>query len=165
MPPLLQRSQAILLMSDFEGLPVALLEAMAAGVVRAIDSGIPELVHHEHTGLLVPNDPIAAASALVRLSEDPGLWQHCSEQARALMQSHYSADHCIERWLEVIGEPQSAEGARFPIATTGLGRLLPLADPRFRSQYPPPRSCWSRLHPWRLLGRLRRGAVRIMQPG
>ncbi|QVL52060.1 MAG: glycosyltransferase [Cyanobium sp. M30B3] len=31
--PLLHRNQAILLMSDFEGLPVALLEAMAAGVV------------------------------------------------------------------------------------------------------------------------------------
>ena len=42
--PLLQRSQAILLMSEYEGLPVALLEAMAAGVVpvvRSIESGIP----------------------------------------------------------------------------------------------------------------------------
>jgi colanic acid/amylovoran biosynthesis glycosyltransferase len=51
--PLLQRSQAILLMTAFEGLPVALLDAMAAGVVlvvRAIESGIPEQVHHERTG-------------------------------------------------------------------------------------------------------------------
>ena len=97
--PLLQRSQAILLMSDFEGLPVALLEAMAVGVVpvvRAIESGIPESVQHEHTGLLVENDPAKAAAALLRLSREPDLWQHCSTQAQALVQAGYGADQCLQ---------------------------------------------------------------------
>jgi colanic acid/amylovoran biosynthesis glycosyltransferase len=54
--PLRQCSQSILLMSDFEGLPLALLEAIAievVPVVRVIESGIPDLVHHERTGMLV----------------------------------------------------------------------------------------------------------------
>jgi glycosyltransferase involved in cell wall biosynthesis len=43
----------ILLIPDFEALPLALLEAMATGilpVVRAIKSGISEVVHHESKG-------------------------------------------------------------------------------------------------------------------
>ncbi|MDI9406535.1 MAG: glycosyltransferase family 4 protein [Chitinophagaceae bacterium] len=162
--PLLQRSQAILLMSDFEGLPVALLEAMAAGVVpvvRAIESGIPELVHHERTGLLVGNDPAEAAAALVRLSREPGLWQRCSTQSRALVEGGYGADQCFERWLAVMEQQRGPARPTFPIRTAGLRRLLPHADPRFQSQYQPPPSRWSRLHPRRLLGRLRRGVARI----
>jgi colanic acid/amylovoran biosynthesis glycosyltransferase len=166
--PLLQRSQAILLMSDFEGLPVALLEAMAAGVVpvvRAIESGIPELVHHERTGLLVSNDPAQAASALVRLCRDPHLWQRFSTQTRALVEAGYGADQCFERWLGVMEQQRGPTHPPFPIRTTDLRGLLPLADPRFRSQYLRPPSRWSRLHPRRVLGRLRRGVARIMQPG
>ena len=153
--PLLQRCQAILLMSDFEGLPVALLEAMAAGVVpvvRSIESGIPELVLHERTGLLVGNDPAEAAAALVRLSREPDLWQHCSTQARELVQSGYAADQCFERWLGVIGQHQNAGRSRAPIRTRDLRRFLPLADPRFQSQYPAPPPRWSRLYRRRVLG-------------
>ncbi len=56
-----------------EGIPVVLMEAMASGlpVVASNISGIPELVEHEHTGLLVPpRDPSALADALARLSRD-----------------------------------------------------------------------------------------------
>jgi len=162
--PLLQLSQAILLMSDFEGLPVALLEAMAAGVVpvvRAIESGIPELVQHEHTGMLVGNDPAEAAAELVRLSREPVLWQSCSIQSRALVGAGYGEDHCFDRWLELIVKGRAAAPPRFPISTTNLRRLLPLADPRFQGQYPLPPSRWSRLHPRWLLGPLRRGVARI----
>jgi glycosyltransferase involved in cell wall biosynthesis len=161
--PLLQRSQAILLMSDFEGLPVALLEAMAAGVVpvvRAIESGIPELVHHEHTGLLVGNDPAEAAAALVRLSREPDLWQRCSTQSRALVEGGYGADQCFERWLGVMVQLRGPARPPFPIRTAGLRRLLPLTDARFQSHYAPPPSRWSRLHPRRMLGRLKRSVDR-----
>jgi colanic acid/amylovoran biosynthesis glycosyltransferase len=59
-----------------EGIPVALMEAMSGGVpVVASDiSGIPELVEHEATGLLVPpRDARALADALRRLRDDPSL--------------------------------------------------------------------------------------------
>jgi glycosyltransferase involved in cell wall biosynthesis len=56
-----------------EGIPVALMEAMAMGlpVVASAISGIPELVESEHTGLLVPpRDPSALADALQRLIQN-----------------------------------------------------------------------------------------------
>jgi glycosyltransferase involved in cell wall biosynthesis len=50
------------------------LEAAAAGlpVVAAAHGGLPEIIRHEQTGLLVaPNDPSALAAALRRLADDP----------------------------------------------------------------------------------------------
>jgi glycosyltransferase involved in cell wall biosynthesis len=144
---ILQRCQAILLMSDFEGLPVALLEAMAAGVVpvaRAIESGIPELVLQEQTGLLVANDPAEAVDALVRLIHEPRLWHHCSTQALALIEEVYGAEQCSERWLELIQQTHSTAMVQmhFPMKTSNLRQTIPMADQRFQAQYylnaPPP---------------------------
>ena len=59
-----------------EGIPVALMEALASerAVVATALSGIPELVEHERTGLLVPErDAAALAGALLRLYNDPRL--------------------------------------------------------------------------------------------
>lgn len=131
---LLQRSQAILLMSDFEGLPVALLEAMAAGVVpvvRSIPSGIPELVHNERTGLLVANDPADAAAALIRLSQNPDLWQNCSRNGCSLVEASYSAEQCYAQWMKLIQQQHGSSKPQFPINDANLTRTLPLADSRF----------------------------------
>lgn len=61
---------------DRDGLPVAIVEAMSVGVpvVTTPVAGIPEVVQHERTGLLVPpGDPDALARAIGRLLGDPGL--------------------------------------------------------------------------------------------
>jgi colanic acid/amylovoran biosynthesis glycosyltransferase len=161
----LLRSQAILLMSDFEGLPVALLEAMACGVVpvvRSIPSGIPELVHHESTGLLVANDSEEAAAALLRLSNEPDLWQHCSVQCRSLVENGYSSDHSFDRWERLIQQQNGSTRIQFPISKANLRQLLPLDDQRFQSHYRQPQSLFSKLHPRRILGRLRRIAQTMM---
>jgi glycosyltransferase involved in cell wall biosynthesis len=68
-----------------EGIPVALMEAMATGlaVVASNLSGIPELVEHDHTGLLVePRDVIALADALGQLARDEPLRRRLGEAAR-----------------------------------------------------------------------------------
>lgn len=62
---------AVALSSRNEGTPVALIEAMAAGrpVVATAVGGVPDVVEHERSGLLVPaSDPAALASAIVRLA-------------------------------------------------------------------------------------------------
>lgn len=61
---------------DFEGTPVALIEALAAGraVVATDVGGVAEVVRPGHTGLLVPpNDAAALADAMQRLLADPAL--------------------------------------------------------------------------------------------
>jgi colanic acid/amylovoran biosynthesis glycosyltransferase len=71
---------------DREGIPVVLMEAMACGipVVASDISGIPELVEHERTGLLVPpGDPAALAEALARVHWDPELARRLAADGRA----------------------------------------------------------------------------------
>jgi colanic acid/amylovoran biosynthesis glycosyltransferase len=79
---LLRRADAAVLASVVtatgkrEGIPVALMEAMASElpVVATRISGIPELVEDGASGLLVPpEDPAALAGALQRLAADPAL--------------------------------------------------------------------------------------------
>jgi glycosyltransferase involved in cell wall biosynthesis len=103
----LAEAHSILLMSDYEGLPVALLEAMALGVVpvaRNIPSGIPEVVRHEVTGLLVDEQPASAAAAILRLATDNSLWQSCSENSAALVRERFGEEECHNRWLALIAE-------------------------------------------------------------
>src|SRR5262249_21933640 len=67
--------ELFVLPSLWEGLPNALLEAMAFGlsVIASEVDGVPEAVTHGETGLLVPpNDPGALAAALEAALADPG---------------------------------------------------------------------------------------------
>jgi colanic acid/amylovoran biosynthesis glycosyltransferase len=67
-----------------EGIPVALMEAMAAGVpvVSTAITGIPELVVDGVTGLLVEQrDPQALADAIERLMDDPALRKRLRDAA------------------------------------------------------------------------------------
>ncbi len=62
--------------SDIEGLPLAVLEAMALGrpIAATAVGGVPGVIRDRETGLLVdPKDPIGLAFATVKLLEDEGL--------------------------------------------------------------------------------------------
>jgi glycosyltransferase involved in cell wall biosynthesis len=88
---LLRDAECFAMPSLSEGMPMALLEAMAYGmaIVASRAGGIPELVEDGVTGLLVdPGDPDALAAALTRLAADPDLRARLAaasrEHARAL---------------------------------------------------------------------------------
>ncbi|MBW3600171.1 MAG: glycosyltransferase, partial [Planctomycetes bacterium] len=93
-----------------EGIPVVLMEALGSGVpaVASRLSGIPELVIHEETGLLVPQrDAVALADALERLASDPALRRQLGEAGAAKVRSefdlHKNAAALAAHFREITG--------------------------------------------------------------
>ena len=76
-----------------EGLPVTMVEAMAHGcaIVATRVGGIPELIHDNANGLLVPpGDPVALAAALARVMREPGLASRLGAAARQNFERDWS---------------------------------------------------------------------------
>jgi glycosyltransferase involved in cell wall biosynthesis len=83
-PDLMAASDLYLNTSRYEGMPVALLEAMASGlpIVATRVAGNTELVGHEENGLLCPLDePAALAEAIIRMLSDTEFYGKCSTGA------------------------------------------------------------------------------------
>jgi glycosyltransferase involved in cell wall biosynthesis len=103
----LNRAAVFCLPSHAEGLPMALLEAMAAGkaVVASRVGGIPEAVRDGENGLLVPpRDAQALATALARVLEDAGLRARLGEQARDTVAQHYSTEAICGRLAAIYND-------------------------------------------------------------
>ena len=104
--PYLARMDVFLMSSAYEGLPVALVEAMSMGVpvVATEVSGVREVVQHGDAGYLVPFDTevVQGLAAYVgRLVENPGLAQTLGRQAREHVQENLSVER-MQRELEEI---------------------------------------------------------------
>jgi len=93
--------------SVMEGLCTAILDAFAVGVpvVATRAGGIPELVRHEETGLLVePRQPAALAAAIVRALRDEPLRRRMTARARACLLESFTNDAMVEGTLAVYRE-------------------------------------------------------------
>jgi colanic acid/amylovoran biosynthesis glycosyltransferase len=92
---------------DAEGIPNVAKEAMAAGVpvVATRHAGIPELVRHEETGLLVSErDSSAMAGAVLRLWREPERQSPMLERGRRLIEEEYDQDKLALRLVAIYGE-------------------------------------------------------------
>jgi len=96
------------LLSDFEGLPLALVEAMARGcvpVVPGIASGIPELIATGHDGVIVEHRDYDAWAALLE-----GLWRDrrslaaMSRRARTTVKRRLTVDRVGRQFDELLSE-------------------------------------------------------------
>lgn len=99
-PDLMAAADLLLLTSRSEGVPQAVTQAMGMGlpVVATAVGGVPELVIHERTGLLVPpEDPTAVAQAMLRLAEDPELAARLGEAGRRHAQAEFSLDAMLDK--------------------------------------------------------------------
>jgi glycosyltransferase involved in cell wall biosynthesis len=91
---------AFVLPSYAEGMPMALLEAMAWGlpVVATPVGGVPQVVTDGVNGLLVaPGDIEGLVTALGRLLRDPALRERLGRAARGTIEARFSVESAVER--------------------------------------------------------------------
>ena len=102
--PLLKGLDLFVMSSVTEGLGTSILDAMAASraVVATAAGGIPEVVEHEVTGVLVPPQNSAAlAEAIVRLLKDEPLRRRMGEAGFERVRALFSVDRMVEGTLAV----------------------------------------------------------------
>jgi len=88
-----------------EGIPVFLMEAMAAGlpVVATDISGIAELVEDGVSGLLVPErDPVALAAAVSRLAGDPELRRRFGRAGRERVRRSFELSRSVAALRDLL---------------------------------------------------------------
>ena len=112
------RADVFVLASFAEGLPVALMEAMALGVpcVSTMIAAIPELIVDDENGLLVPAaNADALSAALQRLASDAAYRRQLGRSARATVEGQYNLarnlDLLAETWSRRLTDHRKSEFA------------------------------------------------------
>jgi glycosyltransferase involved in cell wall biosynthesis len=117
-PELMLNSDIFLLPSDYEGLPLSLLEAMAQGavpVVSDLPSGIREVVNSDTGKLVNPENIDGYAAAILELDSDRQTLAKMSLAASSLVRNGFSTEAMASRWLRMLSELPSA-AAVWPIS-------------------------------------------------
>jgi glycosyltransferase involved in cell wall biosynthesis len=113
---LLLAAHILLMPSQFEGLPIALLESQACGCVPIVSRlpGITDTaVEDGKTGMLVRvGDVSAFADAVAALRHDPARWSQMSSAAHARVSQRFSVEAMGASYLQLIHE---AMNGRYPL--------------------------------------------------
>lgn len=125
-PSVLSAADVFVLPSHMEGMPNAVLEALAAGlpVVATAVGGLPEIIQSEKTGLLVPpRAPDALSSAIGRLIEDPSLARRLADAARAEARREYSVAKVAQQYEALYRRLGFGRSSQESDAAERTGRL------------------------------------------
>ena len=100
--PYLHQADIFLLPSLFEGMPMTIIEAMGTGlpVVASAVGGVPDMLRHGESGILVSCDPEEVSRACAGLARDEALRRRLGETARA-DSVRFSAEHMAKRYCAV----------------------------------------------------------------
>jgi glycosyltransferase involved in cell wall biosynthesis len=132
----------IALDGQMDGIPMALMEAMAAGtpVVASAISGIPELVEHGVNGLLVDStQPDRVAAAVRQLAEDVALRERMGKAGQQKVQREFDVRVTAASFIELLDrhqQPQTATAERVArldwyqlnISAIGVHRIVERRD-------------------------------------
>lgn len=108
-PSLLAASDMFILASHYEGLPLALLEAMAAGlpVVATNVGDVPRVVGYDRGVLVSPQHPYALANAIAELLDTPTKMHALGAAAQSHILRQFSATTWIERLIALYQETRA----------------------------------------------------------
>jgi glycosyltransferase involved in cell wall biosynthesis len=126
----------VALPSRSEGLPMALLESMAAAraVIATPVGGVTEALSDGTTGLLVsPDDPAALANAIASLVANPDLRGRLGGQARRRVEARFSIESYVsrvERLYEYLLSPRHESSSGLEAATVTPSQVLTEQRPR-----------------------------------
>ena len=112
--PLLAAMDLFILPSQTEGLPITILEAMAAGrpVIATAVGGIPEVVRDGETGILIHSrDPEELAGAAIRLLDAPRLARAMGEEGRKRVEALFTMESEAERTSMLYRQVLAASSA------------------------------------------------------
>jgi len=100
---LLAQHEMFVLLSDHEGMPITVLEAMRAGLCVLASSlpGIREQINAYQDGILVANTPEAVAEKLLQLVRDPHMRKRLGRAAQQKFEDSFAAETMAERVLQV----------------------------------------------------------------
>lgn len=124
-PALLRAMTVFVLSSRHEGMPVAVLEAMACGVpvVTTDVGGIGELVRDGETARIVPpGDPQALADALRWMLDHPAERMAMRDRALAMVRARCGHDVMVRGYLDLYGV---ADASSFALPRTGYATVSP----------------------------------------
>lgn len=101
-----RKSSIYILTSDWEGMPNALLEAMALGmpcIATDCPTGPAELMPNEHYGLLVPmKDGEALTKAMIKLIDSPKMRESTGRMAREYVLQKYGLERITSLWIDAL---------------------------------------------------------------
>jgi colanic acid/amylovoran biosynthesis glycosyltransferase len=103
----IQEHHVFTLMSDYEGMPIALMEAMACGLVPVCyigEGGIDEIIEHGVNGFIVKDRSEDYQKKLQLLANDRSLWETMSKNAIATIQQKYSSKITHQKWFELLNQ-------------------------------------------------------------
>ena len=131
----IQEHHVFTLMSDYEGMPIALMEAMACGVVPIClneESGINEIIQHGVNGFIVKNRGEDYQDKLQLLVNDRSLWETMSKNAIATIQQKYSSKITHKKWFELLNQFKDVKQKplKIPLRIKLKGPLLYYGDNR-----------------------------------
>jgi glycosyltransferase involved in cell wall biosynthesis len=107
----LAQAQVALLITNWEGFPRSILEAMRAGlpVVSSAVGGIAESVRNGQTGFTVPQGDVEGLrQRLKELLDDPGLRLRMGRSGRELYEQRFTLTHTVERTFAIYAEVTDA---------------------------------------------------------
>lgn len=124
MPSIYAAIDIFVLPSLNEGLPMTILEAMAASkpVIATRVGAIPNVIHDGENGLLVnPQDSKGLQDALARLLRDPNLCRHLGEKGHQWVSQNYTSEAMALKYRQlyedVLGSGKISAAAQMPQST------------------------------------------------